>query len=102
MQYACSLTRAIYITVLTDLTVDNSIIFLKEFIARRGRPSKIYSDNAKTFIAASRKIRKIMKSDEVHNYLARSKLESRFNLSKAPWWRRTVRTNYRSHKAVYV
>eukprot|EP00112_Aurelia_sp_Birch-Aquarium-sp1_P024216 Seg7543.1 transcript_id=Seg7543.1/GoldUCD/mRNA.D3Y31 product="hypothetical protein" protein_id=Seg7543.1/GoldUCD/D3Y31 len=84
--FACNLTRAVYIDVVTDMTVDQFMVCLKEFIARRVRPNKIYSDNAKTFIAASKKIRKIMESEKIHNYLARNNIKWQFNLSKASWW----------------
>ena len=84
--FVCSLTRAVYIDVIEDMTVDQFMVCLKEFIARRGRPNNIYSDNAKTFVAASKKIQKIMKSEKVHNYLARNNIKWQFNLSKAPWW----------------
>eukprot|EP00795_Rhopilema_esculentum_P004343 gene4343-20558_t len=50
--FACSLTRAVYIDVVTDMTIDQFMVCLKEFIARRGHPNKIYTDNAKTFVAA--------------------------------------------------
>ena len=84
--FACSLTRAVYINIVTDMTIDQFMVCLKEFIARRGRPNKIYTDNAKTFVAASKKIRKIMESEKIHNYLARNNIKWQFNLSKAPWW----------------
>ena len=55
------------------------------FIARRGEPDKIYSDNAKTFVAAAKRLRKILEADEFHDYLARNKVKWQLNLSKAPW-----------------
>ena len=68
------------------MTTEQFMPCLKALIARRGCPSKIYSDNAKTFIAASKAIEKIMRSEELHNYLAKNKIRWQFNLSKAPWW----------------
>ena len=59
---------------------------LKHFIARRGKPEKIYSDNAKTFEAAARRIQKISRSEEVNNLLAKNNITWQFNLSKTPWW----------------
>jgi hypothetical protein len=58
----------------------------KRFIARRGKPDKVYSDNAKTFVAAAKRVRKISKDDQVNDYLARNNIKWQFNLSKAPWW----------------
>ena len=84
--FTCSLSRAVYIELTKDMTTEQFMPCLKALIARRGRPSKIYSDNAKTFIAASKAIEKIMRSEELHNYLAKNKIRWQFNLSKAPWW----------------
>ena len=42
--YACSLTRGIYIDLLPSLELSEFILSLKRFIARRGRPDRIYSD----------------------------------------------------------
>jgi hypothetical protein len=59
---------------------------LKRVIARRGKPEKVYSDNAKTFVATANRIRKISKSELVNEFLAKNNITWRFNLSKAPWW----------------
>ena len=84
--FTCSLTRAVYIELTKDMTTEQFMLCLKALIARRGWPSKIYSDNAKTFVAASKAIKKMMKSEELTNYLAKNKIQWQFNLSKAPWW----------------
>jgi len=43
--FACSLTRAIHLELLNDQTTKSFIMSFKRFIARRGRPQKVYSDN---------------------------------------------------------
>ena len=52
--FACSLTRAIHLELLPDQTAVGVIRSLKRFIARRGRPRKIYSDNGSSFTAAAK------------------------------------------------
>ena len=52
--YACSLTRAMYIDLVPNLETTEFIRSLKCFITRRGRPQRIYSDNGKTFVGASK------------------------------------------------
>ncbi len=52
--FAFSLTRAIYLEVLPDQSMDEFLKSLKRFVARKGRPENIYSDNAKTFAAAAK------------------------------------------------
>eukprot|EP00794_Sanderia_malayensis_P011523 gene11523-biopygen9194 len=59
--FTCSLTRAVYIETVTDMTVEQFIPCLKGLIARRRRPSNIYSDNAKTFISGAKKLKVILK-----------------------------------------
>ena len=82
--FACSLTREVYIGLLPDQTVDQFIPCLKKFVASRGRPNKIYSDNAKTFTATAKWIRDIMKDEKLNEFLVNRGVVWQFNLSKAP------------------
>ena len=59
--FACSLTRAVHLELLTDQTTESFIKCLKRFIARRERPRKIYSDNGRSFVAANKWLRSIMR-----------------------------------------
>ena len=58
----------------------------KRFTARRGTPSRMISDNGKTFKSASTIIKGILESPEAKKYLSQLHVEWRFNLEKAPWW----------------
>ena len=71
----CSLTRAVHLEVLPDLSTNEFMYSFKMFIARRGKLDKVYSDNAKTFIAAAKRVRKISKDDQVNDYLARNNIK---------------------------
>ena len=51
---ACSLTRGIYLELLSSLETSEFLRSLKRFIVRGGRPEKIYSDNDRTFVAAAK------------------------------------------------
>eukprot|EP00112_Aurelia_sp_Birch-Aquarium-sp1_P026443 Seg939.3 transcript_id=Seg939.3/GoldUCD/mRNA.D3Y31 product=Tenascin-R protein_id=Seg939.3/GoldUCD/D3Y31 len=55
-------------------------------IIARGRPSKIISDNGSTFIAASKWIKKVRRSEKIQEYLAQHGMIWQFNLSRASWW----------------
>lgn len=83
---ACSLSRAIHLEMLTDQITEGFIRCLKRIIARRGRPSTIYSDNGKSFVAAAKWLKAIMKEEKLQDYLAHHNIEWKFNLAKAPWW----------------
>jgi len=44
----CAVTRAIHLELVNSLTVEDCILALRRFIARRGLPVTFWSDNAKT------------------------------------------------------
>ena len=48
---------------------------LKRLIARRGRTTVIYSDNAKTFFAASKWIGKFNKDEKMKEYLIKEQIK---------------------------
>ena len=50
--------------------LEEFIICFKRFVARRGRPQKIYSDNAKTFKAAADWVKAIIKSKRFQDCLS--------------------------------
>jgi hypothetical protein len=84
--YGCSLTRAVYLDLLKSLEANEFIASLKRFIARRGRPNLIYSDNGSTFQATAKWIRRIEKDKRLNAHLADLAIRWQFNLSRAPWW----------------
>ena len=59
---------------------------MKRFIVRRGRPKNIFSDNGKTFVAASKWLEKIRQDEKINDWLAKQSITWQFNLSSAPWW----------------
>ena len=84
--YTCSLTRALYLEVLPDMTCEEFLGSFKRMIANRGRHQKVISDNGRTFIAAAKWLHKIMCNEKLHDFLAHHKITRQFNLSRAPWW----------------
>ena len=84
--FACCLIRGVYLDWLPSLETDKFLPCLKRFIARRGRPSMIYSDNGRTFQAAAKWLDKVQEEEKFHNVLAELGIVWRFNLSRAPWW----------------
>ena len=84
--FTCSLTRAICLEFVEDQLFETFISSLKRMVARRGRPEKIYSDNFKTFVAASNWIKRVTSSEAVHDFLASQSIKWQFNMSRASWW----------------
>ena len=84
--YACSLTRALYLDLVKSMQTTEFLLSLKGMIARRGRPSTIYSDNGSTFIGAAAWLKQVKTDEKLNDFLARQQITWRFNLSRAPWW----------------
>ena len=88
--YSCSLTRGVFLELLSSLETKEFIQRLKQLIVRRGRPSKVYSDNAKTFTAAAKWLEKVRKDEKFNDFLSQQSIIWQFNLSRAPWRGRTI------------
>ena len=71
--FTCLSTRACHLELVDDLSTDHFIMALKKFIARRGRPQKIYSDNGSNFVGADNELRNCIKQlneERVQNFSA--------------------------------
>lgn len=58
MLVTCLSIRAIHLEVTHTLTTDSCILALQRFICRRGKPLKIFSDNATNFHGTSNELKK--------------------------------------------
>ncbi|GAB0093955.1 hypothetical protein DMENIID0001_091490 [Sergentomyia squamirostris] len=52
--FICLVTKAVHLEAVTDLSTDAFLAALKRFIARRGKPALIMSDNGTNFVGAQR------------------------------------------------
>ena len=84
--FTCASTRALHLELTRDLSASSFLQAFRRFTARRGLPSKMQSDNAKTFKGSSVSVKKIMQSTEVKNHLANKQVNWDFIVEKAPWW----------------
>ena len=80
--FTCCVVRAIHLEVVVNLSVSSFIRCLKRFIARRGLPRRIVSDNGKTFKGAAKFIRRVMGHSEVIDYLSGKGVEWQFNVER--------------------
>ena len=72
--FTCTSTRAVHLELVKDLGAPSCILGLRRFIARRGAPKLVISDNAKTF-----------KAEETKRFLSDRGISWKFNLPRAPW-----------------
>ncbi|XP_028165136.1 uncharacterized protein LOC114356249 [Ostrinia furnacalis] len=93
--FTCMVTRAIHLEIVASLSADAAIMCLRRFIARRGTPSVIFSDNGTSFVGASRQLR-VLYDIAVSDYAATNKIVWRFIPPSAPFmggvWERLVRS----------
>ncbi|XP_046854266.1 uncharacterized protein LOC124447403 [Xenia sp. Carnegie-2017] len=84
--FSCCVTRALHLDLVKDLSADEFVRCLRRFAARRGTPSLMVSDNAKTFKATVKTLENLYKNERMQGYLGNNRIEWKFNLERAPWW----------------
>ena len=67
--FSCCVTRAIHLELVRNLSPETFLRCLRRFAARRGVPNLIVSDNAKTFKAAEKALRKLYNQTRVKSEL---------------------------------
>ncbi|XP_071044160.1 uncharacterized protein [Parasteatoda tepidariorum] len=81
--FVCFSTKCVHIEIVTDFTSAALIATLKRFFARRGKSTKIYSDNARNFVGADTEIKRIMnvvlrQDTQFSGYLSSEGIEWKF------------------------
>ena len=72
--YTCASSRAVHLDLVPRLTTKVFVRSFKRFIARRGVPNLVVSDNGSTF-----------KGEALKKLLAEHRIEWKFNVALAPW-----------------
>ncbi|KYN15966.1 hypothetical protein ALC57_11794 [Trachymyrmex cornetzi] len=54
--FICLSTKAIHLEIVSDLSTDSFLAAIRRFIACRGKPQHLYSDNGTTFVGANNKL----------------------------------------------
>ena len=100
----CASTRALHLELVPNMSVPTFLQAFMHFVARRGLPSKILSNNAKMFKGTAIEIQRITRSTEVQQYITNKGVIWKFIVEKAPWqggfWERMVRCVKRCLKKV--
>ncbi|XP_022908833.2 uncharacterized protein [Onthophagus taurus] len=79
MLFTCAVIRAVHLELVPDLTTECCIRGLRRFIARRGVPDVVYSDNAKTFKRTDLELRKlsaILESEKIQDLVRKQRKSS--------------------------
>uniref|UniRef100_A0A1I7VQL4 Integrase catalytic domain-containing protein n=1 Tax=Loa loa TaxID=7209 RepID=A0A1I7VQL4_LOALO len=78
--FTCFTTRAVHLELVEDLSAENFSHIMRRFVARRGYPKLILSDNASQFQLVFKKI-----MDEKANFLGGKGMIWRNTIPRAPW-----------------
>ena len=84
--FTCLATRAVHIEVAHSLTTSSFINFLSRFMAKRGKPEVVRSDNGTNFAGADRELREAVKeldSDTLRRQLLDKEIKWVFNSPQA-------------------
>ena len=97
--FTCLVTRAVHLEVAFSLSTDSFIMCLRRFMARRGKPTVIYSDNGTNFVGANNELRECIDDWNQHkigSVLSQEGIQWVFNPPAAPHmggvWERLVRS----------
>ncbi|XP_055842841.1 uncharacterized protein LOC129909790 [Episyrphus balteatus] len=95
----CLTVRAVHIEIASSLSADSCIMAIKRFIARRGWPLEIFSDNGTNFRGASVELKEAVNKidiDKIATAFVRPNLKWNFNPPLSPHmggsWERLVRS----------
>lgn len=80
--FICMAVKAVHIELVTDLSSETFLSALYRFIARRGKPTNIFSDNGRCFVGASNELSKFLKENS--NYLSAQAAKLLINFKFSP------------------
>ena len=105
--FTCLTTRAVHIEVVPSLEADACLAAITRFMARRGKPNVILSDNGTNFVGAAREMREWIESwnqSDIEQSLALKQIKWKFNPPGAPHfggvWERMVRSCKKAMMAI--
>ncbi|GBM26101.1 hypothetical protein AVEN_12857-1 [Araneus ventricosus] len=82
--YTCAVFRAIHLELTTSIT-ESFLQSFRRYVARRGRPSIVYSDNGTNLVGVNNLIKRI-NWERVAKYSTVNKIDWKFIPPSVPWW----------------
>lgn len=83
--FTCAVYRAVHLELVTSMSTHSFVQALRRFVARRGRPKTIFSDNGTNFVGAENLLSQL-DWQEVMKFSVNERIVWRFNPPSAPWW----------------
>ena len=91
--FTCMTTRAVHIEIVSSIDTSSCVMGIERFIARRGTPSVIWSDNGTNFVGAEKELLNSIQSwngqapPELGEKGIKWKFNPRLSYANAPWER---------------
>ncbi len=85
--FVCLSTKAVHIEVVSDLTTSAFVAALRRFVARRGCPTTIHSDNGSNFVGARNQLHELysfLRSTDTDSIIHQHLLSSRITWNNIP------------------
>ena len=86
--FTCLTIRAVHLEIAGDLSTDKFMLALRRFIARRGKPKIMMSDNGTNFVGANKELQTSLQEPDQSKIvfcLTDYNIEWKFNPPIAPW-----------------
>ena len=97
--FTCLATRAIHLEVAKSMDTDSFVNSMRCFIARRGIPEVMRSDNGSNFVSGNKELREAISDwneSQIHEFLLQRNIKSLFNPPSGShfsgMWERCIRT----------
>ena len=84
--WTCFTTRAVHLELTVDMSANAFLQAFRRFVARRGKPALIYSDNATQFKAAEQTIKHLQEENNaIREYCSSEGIKWAYITAHAPW-----------------
>lgn len=96
--FVCLSTKAVHLELVTSLTKEAYMAALNRFIARRGKPRTILSDNGTNFVGACNELNKFLQTSNLDSCIAQEGIEFSFTPPYSPHFNGVAEAAVRSIK----
>ncbi|XP_045534371.1 uncharacterized protein LOC106713229 [Papilio machaon] len=96
--FVCLAVKAVHIELVTDLTKEGYMSALNRFVARRGKPQSILSDNATNFVGVSKELEQFLQTSNLPSEVAQQGIQFSFAPPYSPHFNGIAEAAVRSTK----
>ncbi|XP_066593609.1 uncharacterized protein [Prorops nasuta] len=89
--FICMVTRAVHLEIVSEMTTEAFLAAMRRFIARRGSPVNVYTDNGTNFVGANNELQELYAlldtntfKDKTHEFANSKNLRWHFNVPLSP------------------